>query len=894
MGLITGAKRVVTVTSVVMASVLSVSAAAVADEPEPALVAGTCVATGSETIATDREVYQPEETVVMDGNGYAGDCDVVVRVTRPDESVVIGDGTFTPGSDTVAIPTDGSLAYQYVLDGITGTYLVDVIGADGAILASTSFEDPSVQLWSDSGFLTMAGIFRRGDTVYAKFDVALLIGPPQYAKFFVLNPSGTIVQTTACLLASSFVSTGSRPTDSYLIGPTDPLSSASAWTYRMSRYGNDSSCNTLIGGTHTFNTPFYVAQAFAFALQTERDACIAEPCANVKTTFTPGEIAWVKVLGVKPSISNMFVQWTKPNSTTTPLFNLCRNSSGADNPDSDANGGVGTGYPPASVGEIPDVSPAGVASCGAIVAAEAGIWKIRLNVAANHSVELSPFSVVTNTAPTISTLQQFKSDGTAAIAVGGVTTETQVKLKAALADANNDNVTLQVELQPVGTAFTNAATHTSGPAAPGTFTVNPTGLDPTNAQTGTGYHWQARACDALVCSSWVSFPESATNAETAADFIVDRTAPDVTITDTDTCDGTTCDGNQTIQPAEDNATVTWNANEDGTYKVVLGTDCTVAVPTGTLTDNVSGTYDEPGDGDVTSTIDKSALAYGENTITVCVTDAPGNTGSEDTTVWEQVPTSLTYNPPSSPPTADSGPVVVPLSATLAKTVTSTECLVGGKTIEFFVDGVSQGTAVTTIGGLATLNGESFGPGIYDIRVEFDGTTEEDADADNCAAAVDEGVLTVITTGDAANGGGWYQLSGQTGPWKRVSFGFTTRWDPRASAYKGQILVINSQKWRLKGQVTAYAKTSTGNGELYVAANLFAWDVGTATWATTGVPVTFRVKIYDAGLPSKKTPTKTDAFTVTWVKNSSGVTMTTVTPLVQSALQYLKGGNIQIS
>jgi len=57
-----------------------------------------CPQTGNELVATDQSVYVPGSLVHMTGMGYAPGCDVVVKVTRPDGSVVTGDGSFTPGS----------------------------------------------------------------------------------------------------------------------------------------------------------------------------------------------------------------------------------------------------------------------------------------------------------------------------------------------------------------------------------------------------------------------------------------------------------------------------------------------------------------------------------------------------------------------------------------------------------------------------------------------------------------------------------------------------------------------------------------------------------------------------------------------------------------------------
>ncbi len=49
---------------------------------------------------------------------------VQVEVTRPDGSVVKGDGSFTPGVDSVTTTPAGDLAYDYILDGILGLYTI--------------------------------------------------------------------------------------------------------------------------------------------------------------------------------------------------------------------------------------------------------------------------------------------------------------------------------------------------------------------------------------------------------------------------------------------------------------------------------------------------------------------------------------------------------------------------------------------------------------------------------------------------------------------------------------------------------------------------------------------------------------------------------------------------
>jgi protein involved in ribonucleotide reduction len=133
--------------------------------------------------------------------------------------------------------------------------------------------------------------------------------------------------------------------------------------------------------------------------------------------------------------------------------------------------------------------------------------------------------VQANAAPnTPSTLAQFRSDGTTSIPTGGATNQTSVVLKGTVSDPNAGNtVKLQVEIKPVGTAFTNTATAESGLVANGgTASVTVGSL-----VNGTTYHWQARAVDNNgAVSAWASFGG---NAETAADFSVDTDALTVTI-----------------------------------------------------------------------------------------------------------------------------------------------------------------------------------------------------------------------------------------------------------------------------------------------------------------------------------------------------------------------------
>jgi hypothetical protein len=119
---------------------------------------------------------------------------------------------------------------------------------------------------------------------------------------------------------------------------------------------------------------------------------------------------------------------------------------------------------------------------------------------------------------------QFRKDSTVAIGVGAVTPQDTVVFKATLNDPNpSDSVRLEIEVAPVGSAFSNSASHQGNfvAVAPGGRVV---AVRAPALSENTGYHWQARTCDKTNrCSAWVSFGQ---NAETAPDFYVNATPED--------------------------------------------------------------------------------------------------------------------------------------------------------------------------------------------------------------------------------------------------------------------------------------------------------------------------------------------------------------------------------
>ena len=112
-------------------------------------------------------------------------------------------------------------------------------------------------------------------------------------------------------------------------------------------------------------------------------------------------------------------------------------------------------------------------------------------------------------------LRQLRNDGNTQIGVGETIPENEVVIRGKVDDPNaNGRVRFEVELRDVATPFTGTATQSSDFVDGGTTTsIRASGL-----AAGTGYHWQARACDQTNrCSAWVQFGN---NAESAADFSV--------------------------------------------------------------------------------------------------------------------------------------------------------------------------------------------------------------------------------------------------------------------------------------------------------------------------------------------------------------------------------------
>jgi hypothetical protein len=168
---------------------------------------------------------------------------------------------------------------------------------------------------------------------------------------------------------------------------------------------------------------------------------------------------------------------------------------------------------------------------------------------------------------------QYRTDGTTVISIGAYTNQSTVVFKADISSSVSINMALQIEQQPVGTAFTCGA-GACGAAVEGTVggggacnsctSLAGARVDITGITDGSK-HWQARVKNTTTneYSAWVSFGG---NAESAADFIVDTAAPTITFSGSDTC-------NDAVSGLSANGvTLSWTLNENATGQVEYSTD----------------------------------------------------------------------------------------------------------------------------------------------------------------------------------------------------------------------------------------------------------------------------------------------------------------------------------
>ncbi len=170
-----------------------------------------CTATGGYSVCTDKDDYNPESTVYMRGNGFQSGAPLRVKVTRPDGSVVTGDGTFEPWPkdyDTVRTDSTGNFQFEYILNGIEGKYLVEILNDSDSVLATHTFTDGHSIHFDDTATLTPLPVTANTDdvtsTVNAQYDIRFCIGNPgncsggrTFSNVHVDFPTGYTIGATA-------------------------------------------------------------------------------------------------------------------------------------------------------------------------------------------------------------------------------------------------------------------------------------------------------------------------------------------------------------------------------------------------------------------------------------------------------------------------------------------------------------------------------------------------------------------------------------------------------------------------------------------------------------------------------------------------------------------------
>ncbi len=104
------------------------------------------------TVSADQDVYVEFQTAIISGSGFGAGQSFDVVVTRPDGSVVSGDGTQAPGWDIVQADVNGAFTYSYWLNWpeeapYIGLYTIEVYNAGDEHMIGNSLADGS--FWYD-------------------------------------------------------------------------------------------------------------------------------------------------------------------------------------------------------------------------------------------------------------------------------------------------------------------------------------------------------------------------------------------------------------------------------------------------------------------------------------------------------------------------------------------------------------------------------------------------------------------------------------------------------------------------------------------------------------------------------------------------------------------------
>ncbi|MHB1134208.1 MAG: beta strand repeat-containing protein [Chloroflexota bacterium] len=270
-------------------------------------------------------------------------------------------------------------------------------------------------------------------------------------------------------------------------------------------------------------------------------------------------------------------------------------------------------------------------------------------------------------------------------------------------------------------------------------------------------------------------------------------------------------------------TVTWSANEPGTYEVQEGgTDC--ATGTTVAGSNVSGAYTS---GSLISTIDISSWSESAHTVRVCVTDVATRTGAStaEITVTKDVtsPTGITLVTPVQGSSTSVRPTFGGAAASAAGDSPTV-------TVKIYSGGTATGTPVRTVNiarsgasySQQIMEADTLAPGIYTARAE----QRDHANNVGYSATSNTFTVNVIT-------GRIYVNAANTGPGVKDGFSWATAYPDLQSALtaaspaEGQTIEIwvaagtykpsatgdRSATFRLQNGVKIYGGFTSGQTEL---------------------------------------------------------------------------------
>jgi hypothetical protein len=329
-------------------------------------------------------------------------------------------------------------------------------------------------------------VFTAGNVIYPEGGV----DTGRFYRFVVTDSGGVTRNTPVCRPESQFNSAN----NTYTIGANDPLSGSAGWRYTLNQYTS----STCTGSpSKTANKTFYVAQATAYA-----DSALTVP----RSTFRPGDTAYVVVRGAKVSSNNWSNSWVLPSGSV-----VCANTAGSDRANSSASG-VLPGTAATFLQYRPNTTASGstwnresnyeIRPCANFATANAGAWRLRLQFNATNVVDLPAFSVDA-TAPPAPTINSSPPDpsGSTSASLSFSDTDASATLLCRLDGASfatctspvsytglaDGSHTFQVKARDVvgnESAVTSYTwrVDTTPPAAP---SINPRPPDPSNAPNAT-------------------------------------------------------------------------------------------------------------------------------------------------------------------------------------------------------------------------------------------------------------------------------------------------------------------------------------------------------------------------------------------------------------------------